>query len=77
MFNQAPLFNTRQVAEKLGVSPMQISRLARSGQLPPAVKAPGKRGAYLFAPAEVEHYRAMRELQTVGKTKAHPIKEVG
>lgn len=59
--------DTRTVSDVLGLSVVQVCRLARSGELPPVAKAPGKRGAYLFDPADVEHFRAIRELQTAGK----------
>ncbi|WP_272878377.1 helix-turn-helix domain-containing protein [Rothia nasimurium] len=72
-----PLQTTREVAKCLGLSPSHVTRLVASGELTAVVKAPGKRGAFMFDPAEVEHFRAMRELQTVGKAKAHPLKEVG
>lgn len=58
---------TREAAVELDVSKSQVTRLVTAGHLAAAVKAPGKRGAYLFDPAEIEHYRVMRELQTAGK----------
>lgn len=55
------------MSDLLGLSVVQVCRLARSGQLQPVAKAPGKRGAYLFTHEEVEHYKTMRELATAGK----------
>lgn len=61
------MLTTKQAANIIGVSPMQISRLVRGGHLEPAIKAPGKRGAYLFEASEIEYFKTVRELQTAGK----------
>lgn len=53
----------------IGITPRTVARLVRAGELEPAQKLPGKTGALLFDPKEVEHYRVMRELQTAGKGK--------
>lgn len=44
----------REAAELLNVSVFHIARLAKSGDLPTAMKAPGKRGARFFLLADVE-----------------------
>lgn len=48
------LLTTAEVAEQLGVSPSAISRRVAKGELKPAAKGPGKRGAFLFDPRVVE-----------------------
>lgn len=48
------LMTTAEAAETLKLSRSQVARLARSGDLPHAAKAPGPRGAYLFDRADVE-----------------------
>lgn len=48
------LINTREAAELLGVSVFQVARLAQRGDLPTAIKAPGKRGARFFHRTDVE-----------------------
>lgn len=67
MQNDSSFKTTREVAEVLGVSPAQVTRLVASGDLTPAAKAPGLRGAFLFTKEEVEQARFMRDLQTAGK----------
>jgi hypothetical protein len=52
--------STAEVAVSLGLSKSQVSRLAVSGALAHAAKAPGPRGAFLFDPAEVERFAASR-----------------
>jgi predicted site-specific integrase-resolvase len=54
------LLTSAQVAELLGKSVATINRWATAGRLKPAAKAPGIRGAWLFAPDDVE--KALREL---------------
>jgi hypothetical protein len=49
------LITTRQALEILGrADPSTVSRLVRDRRLAPAAKAPGKRGAFLFARLDVE-----------------------
>lgn len=51
------LVNTAEAASQLGISRRQVLRLAERGDLTPALKLPGRTGAYLFTPeavAEVE-----------------------
>lgn len=50
----------REASEVVGVSVETITRAARSGQLPYAVKMPGDTGAYLFTREAVEQYRQER-----------------
>lgn len=67
MFNERPMYSTKEAAEALGVTRTHITRLVKAGQLTPAVKAPGLRGAFMFTKEEVEQARVMRDLQTAGK----------
>lgn len=69
MFNEKPMYSAKEASEVLGVSQTHVARLVKSGQLTPAVKAPGLRGAFLFSQEEVEQVKVMRELQTAGKPK--------
>jgi predicted site-specific integrase-resolvase len=48
------LLTTAELAQRLGVSPSAISRRVAKGELKPAAKGPGKRGAFFFAPEPVE-----------------------
>ena len=45
---------TAEVAERLGVSPSAISYRVKAGTLKPVIKMPGKRGAFLFDPKDLE-----------------------
>ena len=45
---------TAQVAELYGLTPAAISYRVRRGQITPAMKAPGVRGAYLFRLSDIE-----------------------
>lgn len=63
-----PLVSTREASQKLGVTPAHVTRLVASGHITPAIKAPGKRGAFMFTTEEVEQVRVMRELQKAGTT---------
>lgn len=49
-----PHLTTAEVAKRLGVTPSRIAQLVADKRLSPAAKAPGKRGAFLFLPEEVE-----------------------
>lgn len=62
-----PLVSTREAAHELGVTPAHVTRMVAAGELTPAVKAPGLRGAFMFTKEEVEQARVMRDLQTAGK----------
>lgn len=44
---------TAEVARALGVEVSTVHRMVTRGDLTPAFKAPGLRGAYLFSPADV------------------------
>lgn len=48
------LLTTAQVAEMTGWSVATVNRKAADGHLAVAAKAPGKRGARLFDPADVK-----------------------
>lgn len=61
------LISTLEAARHIGVTPRTVARLVKRGDLEAAHRLPGKTGAYLFTREEVEHCRAMRELQTAGK----------
>lgn len=63
------LVTSQEVARSLGVTQRYVAKLVKTGQLDPIRKNPGRTGAYIFTASEVEHYRAMRELQTAGKAK--------
>jgi len=54
------LLTSAQVADILGKSVRTIHRLAESGDLAPALKVPGKTGAFLFDPADVEALAATK-----------------
>ena len=43
-----------QVAERLGVSVKTVHRMVLAEDLRPAAKLPGRTGAYLFDPADIE-----------------------
>lgn len=49
----SPLLETSVVAERLKITPRQVSRLVRDNKITPSQKAPGIRGAFLFDEAEV------------------------
>ena len=51
---------TAEAAEILGVDRTTVSRLVKRGDLEPAMKLPGKTGAYLLARADVERLRRER-----------------
>ena len=45
---------TTQAADALGTSRRQVIRLVDAGRLVPLAKLPGRTGAYLFDPADVQ-----------------------
>ena len=51
------LISTAEAAQMLGRHVATISRMVANGRLTPAVKVPGKTGAYLFAREDVEAIR--------------------
>lgn len=50
----AELLTTAQVATRFGVMPRTVNRWVASGRLPVAMRLPGRTGANLFDPADVE-----------------------
>jgi excisionase family DNA binding protein len=52
------LLTTAQVAERLGLSVATVNRRAKDGELRPEMEFPGRTGARLFHPAEVERFAA-------------------
>lgn len=50
----AEYLTTAQVAQMLGVRVSTISRRVARGELVPAVKVPGKTGAFLFRRSDIE-----------------------
>lgn len=51
------LLTTREVADRLGITPRHVARLG----LAPAIKLPGRQGAALWDPAEVADLERERE----------------
>lgn len=49
-----PPVGAAQVAERFKVSRSSVTRWVTEGRLVPLVRMPGKRGAYLFDPDEVD-----------------------
>ena len=47
-----------EVCAELHIDRSTLSRWVASGRIAPAVKAPGKRGAFLFSAASVEALKA-------------------
>ena len=45
---------TAQIADRLGRDPRHVLRLVERGRLVPLAKLPGRTGAYLFNPADVD-----------------------
>ena len=43
-----------QVAERLGKDVATVKRMAADGRLPVAAKVPGRTGAYLFDPEQID-----------------------
>ena len=54
------LLTTAEVATLTGVSVKTVVRWVAAGDLTPATKLPGIRGAFLFGPKAVERFRAKR-----------------
>lgn len=54
------LVTTDWAAKALGVHASTISRMVERGELTPAAKAPGRRGAFLFHQADVIRVAASR-----------------
>jgi predicted DNA-binding transcriptional regulator AlpA len=56
MHNSANVLNVVETAQKLGIGRRAVVDLIRTHQLP-AKKLPGRTGAYVLAPEDVEAYR--------------------
>lgn len=69
MFN-APLTSTREVAQRLGITVRSVARIVERGELTPAAKAPGPRGAFMFDPTAVDELVAEREAGAAEQLKA-------
>ncbi|MGW9159600.1 helix-turn-helix domain-containing protein [Microbacterium sp. NPDC055665] len=54
MTNEATFATTAEAAETLGVSVKTITRWVTAEKLTPVKRLPGKRGAMLFASADIE-----------------------
>ena len=54
------LLTTAEVATLTGVSVKTVVRWVAAGDLTPATKLPGLRGAFLFDPATVNRFRTKR-----------------
>ena len=52
------LLSTAVAAERVGVSVRTLNRMAEAGKIAAAWKGEGKRGGYLYDPAEVERVAA-------------------
>ena len=56
--HDAPTYiTTADAARLLGVHVATVSRMVAAGRLVPAIKVPGKTGAFLFHPEDVEALR--------------------
>lgn len=56
----ADLRNTAEAAEILGLSVRSVLRLVERGDLRPAMKLPGRTGAYLFDVSDLENNKGTR-----------------
>ena len=56
----ADLIPSATVCERLAIDRSTLSRMVAAGRLPVALKLPGKTGAMLFDPADVDAYLAER-----------------
>lgn len=54
MFDNHTVVTSAEVADALGISVKTVTRWVASGKLTPVKRLPGKRGALLFAAAQVE-----------------------
>jgi hypothetical protein len=57
----APLIGTVEAAARTGHSVFLIKQAAQHGELKVAVKAPGRTGAYLFRPRDVDRWADRRK----------------
>jgi excisionase family DNA binding protein len=54
------LITTAEAAQRLCVDRSVVIKLVARGQLLPAMKLPGRTGAHLFQPSEIDRYLAER-----------------
>lgn len=54
------LLTSSEVALRLGLTQNHVARMARLGTINPAMRLPGRRGAFLFDPATVERFAESR-----------------
>jgi excisionase family DNA binding protein len=54
---QPPLMGSAEVCNVLGVDRSTLTRWIASGRIKPVQKLPGKSGAFIFTPAEVQRVR--------------------
>lgn len=59
----AELMPTVEVARSLGLERSTLSRWVKEGRITPAMRLPGRTGAFLFHPAEVERVRLAENLK--------------
>ncbi|WP_255356077.1 helix-turn-helix domain-containing protein [Agromyces sp. Root81] len=59
------LLSTRDVADRLRITPRKVSRLVEADRLRAAAKAPGPRGAFMFTADELDRYMRDREHEHV------------
>ena len=64
MTTTEPLKTTAEAAAFLGKSIRTVVRMAREGEITPAVKGPGIRGAYFFTTAECQRVKDARQGST-------------
>lgn len=58
MLLDVDLLTTADVARRFDVAPSTVARWVKTEKLLPVTKLDGRRGAYLFAPAEVDRWAA-------------------
>lgn len=59
MHNESQPLTSAEACEQLGIDRSTLSRWVASGRIAPVFKVPGKRGAFLFSPADVEALRGV------------------
>jgi excisionase family DNA binding protein len=58
------LLTTKQVADRLGVDPRTVHRMADDGRLPCVAKLEGSTGAYVFDPDVIDGVARQRQEAT-------------
>lgn len=58
MHNEPHYLTSAEAAERLGVDRSTLSRWVASGRIKPVWKMPGRRGPFLFRPADVDALKA-------------------